>query len=64
MTKQELEILLKDNIEEGKFIYRILEDETYMYVFTKLEKLRGIDFDDRYGKVGGLGPLRVNRDTK
>lgn len=32
-----------------------------LYAFTKLEKLRGIDFDDRYGKVGGPGPIRVNK---
>ena len=64
MTIEKLEILLKDITEEGKYIYKTFEDETYIYVFTKLEKLRGIDFDDRYGKVGGYGPIRVNKETK
>ena len=64
MTKKELAILLKDMIPEGKYIYDTYEDETYIYAFIKLEKLRGIDFDDRYGKVGGYGPIRVNKETK
>ncbi|MGG8495170.1 hypothetical protein ACQY1Q_02030 [Tenacibaculum sp. TC6] len=64
MTNKEIKILLKDIIEEGKYIYKTFEDETYIYVFTKLEKLRGIDFDDRYATVGGLGPIVVNKQTK
>ncbi|MFL0116103.1 hypothetical protein V2675_10050 [Tenacibaculum maritimum] len=64
MTIEKLEILLKDIIEEGKYIYKTFEDETYIYVFTKLEKLRGIDHDDRYGRLGGLGPIVVDKQTK
>lgn len=64
MTIEELEILLKGFIEEGKYIYKTFEDETYIYVFTKLEKLRGIDYDDRYGRVGGPGPIIVDKKTK
>ncbi|WP_407268525.1 hypothetical protein [Tenacibaculum maritimum] len=64
MTIEKLEVLLKDIIEEGKYIYKTFEDETYIYVFTKLEKLRGIDHDDRYGRVGGPGPIVVDKQTK
>ncbi|GFD80264.1 hypothetical protein KUL118_31260 [Tenacibaculum sp. KUL118] len=64
MTIEELGILLKDMIPKDEYIYDTYEDETYIYAFTKLEKLRGIDFDDRYGKVGGYGPIRVNKETK
>ncbi|MGG8495169.1 hypothetical protein ACQY1Q_02025 [Tenacibaculum sp. TC6] len=64
MTIEKLEILLKDIIEEGKYIYKTYEDKDYIYVFTKLEKLRGIDHDDRYGRVGGPGPIVVDKQTK
>ncbi|MCO7184903.1 hypothetical protein NH341_05665 [Tenacibaculum sp. XPcli2-G] len=64
MTIEELGILLKDMIPKDEYIYDTYEDETYIYAFTKLEKLRGIDFDDRYGKVGGPGPIRVNKKNK
>ncbi|MCD9583230.1 hypothetical protein LVK05_14400, partial [Tenacibaculum maritimum] len=64
MTIEKLEILLKDIIEEGKYIYKTFEDETYIYVFTKLEKLRGIDHDDRYAILGGPGPIVVDKQTK
>ncbi|MGG8495168.1 hypothetical protein ACQY1Q_02020 [Tenacibaculum sp. TC6] len=64
MTIEALEILLKDMIPKDEYIYDTYEDETYIYAFTKLEKLRGIDFDDRYGKVGGPGPIRVNKKNK
>ncbi|SFZ84596.1 hypothetical protein [Tenacibaculum maritimum] len=64
MTIEELEILLKDIMEEGKYIYKTFEDETYIYVFTKLEKLRGIDHDDRYAILGGPGPIVVDKQTK
>ncbi|CAA0178867.1 hypothetical protein [Tenacibaculum maritimum] len=64
MTIEKLEILLKDIMEEGKYIYKTFEDETYIYVFTKLEKLRGIDHDDRYAILGGPGPIVVDKQTK
>ncbi|WP_407266674.1 hypothetical protein [Tenacibaculum maritimum] len=64
MTIEKLEILLRDIIEEGKYIYKTFEDETYIYVFTKLEKLRGIDHDDRYAILGGPGPIVVDKQTK
>ncbi|MDO6674793.1 hypothetical protein Q4517_04440 [Tenacibaculum sp. 1_MG-2023] len=64
MTIEALEVLLKDTIPKGEYIYDTYEDETYIYAFTKLEKLRGIDFDDRYGKVGGPGSIRVNKKNK
>ena len=64
MTKEELTILVKDMIPKGEYIYDTYEDETYIYAFTKIEKLRGIDFDDRYGKVGGPGPIRIHKKTK
>ncbi|RKF03591.1 hypothetical protein C8N26_1981 [Tenacibaculum lutimaris] len=64
MTIEKLEILLKDIIEEGKYIYKTYEDKDYIYVFTKLKTLKGIDYDDRYAIVGGLGPILVDKQTK
>ncbi|CAA0229103.1 hypothetical protein [Tenacibaculum maritimum] len=64
MTIEKLEVLLKDIIEEGKYIYKTYEDKNYIYVFTKLKKLKGIDYDDRYGRVGGPGPIVVDKQTK
>ena len=64
MTKEQLKITLNEVLNQEDFIYKILEDEIYFYAFTKNKKLKGIDFDDRYSRVGGLGPFRVNKRTK
>ncbi|TCI92779.1 hypothetical protein [Tenacibaculum sp. M341] len=64
MTNKELQILLNDEIDKEKFIYKTYEDEDNIYVFTKLKKFKDIDYDDRYSTVGGNSPIMVNKKSE
>ncbi len=64
MTKEELHLLLEEELYEDRIIYETYEDELYVYAFITSEKFKDLYDSDKYAKAGGHGPIRIDKRTK